>query len=52
MNTAFLLMAQYDAMAVIPILRYPDAGLRQPCAPVTSFDDAFRLLVNPAWETP
>ncbi len=38
-------------MAVIPILRYPDAGLRQPCAPVTSFDDTFTLLLKDMADT-
>jgi peptide deformylase len=32
-------------MAVLPIVRYPDARLRQKCAPVEAFDDDLRKLV-------
>lgn len=38
-------------MAVIPILRYPDAGLRQTCALVTTFDEAFRRLIKDMADT-
>lgn len=33
-------------MAIRPILRYPDARLRQACAPVTQFDGQLRALVD------
>src|SRR5687767_13739217 len=32
-------------MAQLPIVKYPDARLRQKCAPVESFDDDLRKLV-------
>jgi peptide deformylase len=32
-------------MALMPILRYPDAQLRQKCADVTAFDENLRKLV-------
>jgi peptide deformylase len=32
-------------MALLPILRYPDPGLRQKCARVDKFDDGLRKLV-------
>jgi peptide deformylase len=35
----------HDPMAVLPILRYPDARLRQKSRDVTSFDDDLRRLV-------
>ena len=39
------------AMAVRPILRYPDPRLRQSSAPVTEFGDALRPLVADMGET-
>ena len=38
-------------MAVMPILRYPDARLRQKCADVTAFDESLRKLVSDMTDT-
>lgn len=38
-------------MAVRPILRYPDARLRQKCAPVESFGDELKKLVSDMSDT-
>lgn len=38
-------------MAVLPILRYPDARLRQKSLDVTVFDDALKQLVSDMTET-
>ena len=38
-------------MTVRPILRYPDAGLRQVCAPVTRFDSALAQLADDLIDT-
>jgi peptide deformylase len=38
-------------MAVLPILRYPDARLREPSRDVTAFDDELRRLVADMAET-
>jgi len=38
-------------MALLHILRYPDARLHKVAAPVTVFDDALRALVRDMWET-
>lgn len=38
-------------MALLPILRFPDARLKKIAAPVTSFDDALRRLAEDMAET-
>ena len=38
-------------MALMPILRYPDARLRHKCADVTAFDDRLRKLVADMTDT-
>lgn len=38
-------------MAQLPILRYPDPGLKTPCQPVTVFDDALSALADDLLET-
>jgi peptide deformylase len=38
-------------MAVLPILRYPDPRLRQPCARVETFDEGLRKLVADMTDT-
>src|SRR3954462_5655597 len=38
-------------MALLPILRYPDPGLRQKCARVDTFDDNLRRLVADMTDT-
>jgi peptide deformylase len=38
-------------MTVLPILRYPDPGLRQPAEPVTVFDAALEQLADDLLET-
>lgn len=38
-------------MALLPILRYPDPGLKTVCAPVTVFDDALSTLADDLLET-
>lgn len=38
-------------MALIPILRYPDARLRQKCADVVTFDESLRKLVSDMTDT-
>lgn len=38
-------------MALLPILEFPDPRLRKVAAPVTSFDDGLRTLVDNMFET-
>jgi peptide deformylase len=38
-------------MAVLPIIYYPDPRLKTPCAPVTAYDDAFRVAVRDLLDT-
>ncbi len=38
-------------MSIRPIIQYPDAALRTPCGPVTSFDDALRQLADDLLDT-
>ena len=38
-------------MAVLPILKYPDPRLEQPCTPVERFDDQLRELAEAMIET-
>ena len=38
-------------MALLPILEFPDPRLRKIAAPVTSFDDGLRTLVDNMFET-
>jgi peptide deformylase len=38
-------------MAQLPIVKYPDARLRQKCAPVEAFDDDLRKLVSDMSDT-
>jgi peptide deformylase len=38
-------------MTVLPLLRYPDPGLRQRCEPVTAFDDELSRLADDLLDT-